>query len=220
MFMCHIGSTAALQAENPRPCELGNFRRIRTSGPPGKNERICVILEEINVYVPYRGRNQRTGAISKRICAISSRKKSTYVCHIGLKEKRQRPSRKRPTPGFLIPLSPTLIQDMRLPGKGNSNSHGARPVHLIITMIKWIRTSRLSIHNSLSKAVRGGTRSEDAASSKAFESSRSGPPGRNQHPVSSPPSALHSYKTYRGTSLIRKRPPLVPYSRNTSRALW
>ena len=35
--------------------------------------------------------------------------------------------------------------DARLPGKGNSNSHGARPVHLIITMIKWIRTSRLSI---------------------------------------------------------------------------
>ena len=40
--------------------------------------------------------------------------------------------------------------DIRLPGKGNSNSHGARPVHLIITMIKWIRTSRLSIKNSLS----------------------------------------------------------------------
>jgi len=40
--------------------------------------------------------------------------------------------------------------DVRLPEKGNSNSHGARPVHLIITMIKWIRTSRLSIKNSLS----------------------------------------------------------------------
>jgi len=39
--------------------------------------------------------------------------------------------------------------DVRLPGKGNSNSHGARPVHLNITMIKWIRTSRLSIKNSL-----------------------------------------------------------------------
>ena len=39
--------------------------------------------------------------------------------------------------------------DVRLPGKGNPNSHGARPVHLIITMIKWIRTSRLSIKNSL-----------------------------------------------------------------------
>ena len=38
--------------------------------------------------------------------------------------------------------------DVRLPGKGNPNSHGARSVHLIITMIKWIRTSRLSIKNS------------------------------------------------------------------------
>ena len=40
--------------------------------------------------------------------------------------------------------------DVRLPGKVNSNSHGARPVHLIITMIKWIRTGRLSIKTSLS----------------------------------------------------------------------
>ena len=34
--------------------------------------------------------------------------------------------------------------DTRLPEKGNSNPHGARPVHMIITMIEWIRTSRLS----------------------------------------------------------------------------
>ena len=40
--------------------------------------------------------------------------------------------------------------DIRLPGKGNSKSHGARPVHQIISMIKWIRTRRLSIENSLS----------------------------------------------------------------------
>ena len=40
--------------------------------------------------------------------------------------------------------------DTRLPGKGNLNSHGARPVNQIISMIKWIRTSRLSIQNSLS----------------------------------------------------------------------
>ena len=32
----------------------------------------------------------------------------------------------------------------------NSHSHGARPVHLVIATIKWIRTSRLSIKNSLS----------------------------------------------------------------------
>ena len=34
--------------------------------------------------------------------------------------------------------------------KGNSNYHGARPVHHIISMIKWTQTSRLSINNSLS----------------------------------------------------------------------
>ena len=42
--------------------------------------------------------------------------------------------------------------DIRLPGKGNTNSHGARPVHLIITMMKRIRTSRLPIKTSLSTA--------------------------------------------------------------------
>jgi len=47
-------------------------------------------------------------------------------------------------------LPDTRKVDVRLPGKGNPNSHGARPVYLIITMIKWIRTSRLSIRNSLS----------------------------------------------------------------------
>jgi len=40
--------------------------------------------------------------------------------------------------------------DVRLPGKENSNSHGARPVHLIITTIKRLWTSRLSMKNSLS----------------------------------------------------------------------
>ena len=41
--------------------------------------------------------------------------------------------------------------DIRLPGKGNSNSHGARTVH---QKHRWIRTSRLSIKNSLSMAPR------------------------------------------------------------------
>jgi len=48
-----------------------------------------------------------------------------------------------------LDITHTRKVDVRLPGKGNSNSHGARPVHLIITTIKWIRTSRLSIKNSL-----------------------------------------------------------------------
>ena len=55
----------------------------------------------------------------------------------------------RPTSG-----SRTTKVDERLPGKGISNSHGARPVHLIITMIKWIRTSRFSINDSLSGSHR------------------------------------------------------------------
>ena len=37
----------------------------------------------------------------------------------------------------------------RLPGKENSNSHGARPVYQIMSRIKWFRTSRLSTENSL-----------------------------------------------------------------------
>ena len=39
--------------------------------------------------------------------------------------------------------------DMRLPEKGNSNSHGARPVHQIVSMIKRTRNRRLSTKNSL-----------------------------------------------------------------------
>ena len=40
--------------------------------------------------------------------------------------------------------------DIRLPGTGDSKSHGARPVHQTISMIEWIRPSRLSIMDSLS----------------------------------------------------------------------
>jgi len=60
-------------------------------------------------------------------------------------------SYERGTPVAGIQISSTGAKvDVRLPGKGNSNSQDARPVHLIITMIKWIRTSRLSITKSLS----------------------------------------------------------------------
>ena len=44
---------------------------------------------------------------------------------------------------------PARKVDVRLPGKGNSNSPGARLVHLTITMIKWLRTRRFSRKNSL-----------------------------------------------------------------------
>ena len=45
--------------------------------------------------------------------------------------------------------------DVRLPVKGNSNSHGARPVRKIISMLHWIRTGRLSIKNSPPMKVNG-----------------------------------------------------------------
>jgi len=59
-----------------------------------------------------------------------------------------------PRPCLELRITPCTCQNrkvaVRLPGKGNSNSHDARPVHRIITMIKWFRNSRLSIKNSLS----------------------------------------------------------------------
>ena len=58
-----------------------------------------------------------------------------------------------PSQGWLY--APRKV-DMRLPGKENSNSHDARPVHQIISMMKWIRTSRLSIKNSFSTLLRNG----------------------------------------------------------------
>ena len=45
--------------------------------------------------------------------------------------------------------------DTRLPGKWNPNSHGARPVHQIISMTKWIRTKVLSIKYYVSLGVVG-----------------------------------------------------------------
>ena len=47
------------------------------------------------------------------------------------------------------PCQPDGTEEVTTLRKKNSNSHGARPVHLIITMIKWIWTSRLLIKNSL-----------------------------------------------------------------------
>ena len=60
-----------------------------------------------------------------------------------------------PSPCLPPSLPPLRLRASLVPGKGNSNSHGARPVHLIVKMIKWIRTSRLSIKNSLSPPREG-----------------------------------------------------------------
>ena len=72
--------------------------------------------------------------------------------------------------------------DKRLPGKGNSISHGARPVHQIMSMMKWLRTSKLSITKSLSVQVdQPGVRVESGAA---------GDPGYlTLHPA---PYTLHS----------------------------
>ena len=42
---------------------------------------------------------------------------------------------------FLLAIPAVRKVDVRLSGKGNPNSHGARPVRQIISMIKWTRTS-------------------------------------------------------------------------------
>jgi len=78
--------------------------------------------------------------------------------------------------------------DVRLPGKGNSDLHGARPVHPIITMIKRIRTSRLSIKNSLSSDAHPGSRMRFITFDLTDVN-------------------LAAMSSYRGTSLIRNRPP-------------
>ena len=69
-------------------------------------------------------------------------------------------NREGPPPGRHREVAPLGMQhlpkvEVRLPGKGVSNFPGARPVHLIITMIKWIQTSRLSLQNSLSLSLAG-----------------------------------------------------------------
>jgi len=64
--------------------------------------------------------------------------------------------------------------DVRLPRKENSNSHGARPVHLIITIIKWTRTSRLSINNSLS--LWGGAHVSDVWCLQGYLAHKKQPP--------------------------------------------
>ena len=86
--------------------------------------------------------------------------------------------------------------DVRLPGKGNSNFLGVRPVHHIISMIKWIPTSRLSIKSSLS-AREDARRAAGADLNQADEGTWS-----------------QGLWVYRGTSLIRNSALLGPYSRD------
>ena len=50
------------------------------------------------------------------------------------------------------PLTSRMV-DIRLPEKREFKLHGASPVHQIISVIKWIQTSRLSVYNSLSSPL-------------------------------------------------------------------
>ena len=54
--------------------------------------------------------------------------------------------------GGSVHLAQSRKVDIKLPEKENSNSDGARPVHQIISTMKWIRTSRLSLKDYLSLA--------------------------------------------------------------------
>ena len=77
----------------------------------------------------------------------------------------------------------------RLPGKGNRNSRGARQVHLNITMMKWIRTSRSSIKNSLSRP-------------RACAQHR--PPTQHARQRPSPPKTLAVWKSHSSSHEIPK----------------
>ena len=93
----------------------------------------------------------------------------------------------------------------------------------IISMIKWIRTSRLSINNSLPGA-RALARKGRVGKGEGIPKGRvGGPAPRLQAGESGECLAFMVYggefRVYRGTSLIRKRRPLGPYSSHVPWAL-
>ena len=104
--------------------------------------------------------------------------------------------------------------DVRLPGRGNSNSHGARLVHLIITMITWFRSSRLSIKDFV--CMHGGRVGTREALSPFPAEGENGSNAEPLPPTCAEPSdhggcveLLHC----RGTSLTRPPPLLGSYCR-------
>ena len=89
-------------------------------------------MSEVPLYVPYsldsevkerRGRRSVDGEERRWLRSVRGEYSLSAVMSVKVKTPHRR-------------------VDVRLPGKGNSNSHGARPVHLIITKIKWFRTVR------------------------------------------------------------------------------
>ena len=92
--------------------------------------------------------------------------------------------------------------DVRPPGKGNSKSHGARRVHLTITMTTWIRTGRLSIKNSLFRWWGCGCGFQGAGFRRV-----KGEGVWSLHRPVGECGAAFGFRVYRGTSLIKKHPP-------------
>ena len=91
------------------------------------------------------GSSERAGGLSRRgLMLLSARTVSSIALYSACSGVR--PRRKSG-------VCPRRKSDM-LTGMGNSNSHGARPVHQTISMTKGIQTSKLSTKNSLS--ARGG----------------------------------------------------------------
>ena len=83
--------------------------------------------------------------------------------------------------------------DMRLSGKGNSSSHGARPVQPIISIITWIRTSGFLIKIYLSLQDAQSPRS-DGARRRVDAWQALPPPPSPPFPLSSSPiGPLSSY---------------------------
>jgi hypothetical protein len=105
-----------------------------------------------------------------------------------------------------VHVYPCRKVDVWLPGKGNSNSHGARPVHLIIAMIKRIRISGSSIQKFLSEKNESGPKKNDSLSTskKKAKFLHSAPCHTTPHPLA--PTSETSAR-YRGTWLIKKRHP-------------
>ena len=92
------------------------------------------------------------GVNSKPKCIYKSAIVKLYS--VGAISGRNQPSHEvgTPYPGTTFTTSHVNQNvDARLPGKGNSNSYGARLVHRIITMMKCMWTSRLSVQNSSSR---------------------------------------------------------------------
>ena len=114
-----------------------------------KSER----LRGFHLEVRRQGFGFRVSGSGFRVAGLGFRGFRLQVSGFGVTRK---PRCRRGSCSLSIAEEPAIGKvDIRLPGKENSNSHGARPVHQIISIILWFRTSRLPIKNSLSLPIAG-----------------------------------------------------------------